>query len=80
MKNFKIKLVKRGLYKRPVYNIVVSRVVNRNTIDSVEILGTYSPNYPNKYAFINVQRLAYWVSAGATLSLSVTRLLNFIYS
>ena len=60
MKNFKIKLVRRGLYKRPVYNIVVSRVINRNIVDAVEILGTYSPNYPNKYVFINVMRLAHW--------------------
>lgn len=59
MKNFKIKLIRRGLQKRPVYNLVVSRVVNRNTVDSIEILGTYSPNYPNKYVFINVQRLSY---------------------
>ena len=57
---FKIKLTKRNFGKYAVYDIIVSRVVNRNRIDTIENLGIYSPHYPQKYAFINVERLAHW--------------------
>lgn len=57
---FKIKLNKRKFGKYAVYDIIVSRIVNRNSVDSIEKLGTYSPHYPQKYAFINLERLAHW--------------------
>lgn len=59
MIKFKIKLISRNSGKTNVYHLIVTRVVNRNKVDSVEILGTYSPDYPQKYAFINVERLSY---------------------
>lgn len=58
MKKFKIKLMKRRLGYCVVYDIVVSRVVNRNVYDSIETIGTYSTLYPMKYVFINVEKLS----------------------
>lgn len=75
---FKIKLNKRKFGRYAVYDIIVSRVVNRNSVDAVENLGTYSPHYPQKYAFINMERLAYWVYSGANVSHSVLKIISFL--
>lgn len=59
MKHLKIKFRRRGLRKHPIYDIIVSRIVNRNNLGPIEVLGKYNSLYPITYAFINVKRLSY---------------------
>jgi len=79
MVKFRIKLKKRNLGNHIVYDIIVSRIVNRNSVDALEVLGTYSATYPSKYAFINVERLSYWIYCGAAVSHSASKLLSYIF-
>ncbi len=73
-----IRLARKGAKKRPFYHIVVTD--SRNSLGGRHIarLGFFNPMASGKEARLEIDRekVAYWVSKGAQLSLRVADLLK----
>lgn len=71
----KIKLKRIGKKKQPFYNIIVSDIKNKKIIDK---LGFFNPlTFNEKLRLkINKEKILFWKSKGAKLSLTVTNLLS----
>ncbi|PWA00842.1 hypothetical protein BB558_003088 [Smittium angustum] len=75
----RIRLVRYGAKKAPVYHIVASNARTRLTSKPLEKLGTFYPR-PNlddrsKHIQLNFDRTKYWLGVGAQPSDTVSRLL-----
>ncbi len=64
--SLKIRLSRIGATHRPVYHVVVAETRSRRDGRAVEILGTYSPQAKTGGLTLDVARVDYWISKGAT--------------
>jgi small subunit ribosomal protein S16 len=64
--SLKIRLSRIGSTHNPVYHVVVAETRSRRDGRAVEILGTYSPRAKTNALTLDVGRVDYWVSKGAT--------------
>ncbi len=71
----RIRLMRLGKKRQPVYRIVVAKALSSRDGKYLEKLGYYSPVLPGKPLELKVERLEYWVKRGAKLSEAVERLL-----
>ena len=73
-----IRLSRGGSKGRAFYDVVVTDSRNARDGEPIERLGYYNPIANSRQVAIqlNVARLNYWVSHGAQLSLTVSRLLK----
>jgi len=73
-----IRLARGGAKKRPFFNMVVTDSRNRRDGRFVERVGFYNPVAAGneKGLVINTERVGYWQSHGAVLSLTVARLVK----
>lgn len=78
MKTITIRLQRRGRYKRSMFTIVVIFKKSRVQGKALEQIGLYNPIKGNKFCFINLQRLGFWVKKGATISFKVKLLLGHL--
>ncbi|QJC32644.1 30S ribosomal protein S16 [Enterobacteriaceae endosymbiont of Donacia dentata] len=74
-----IRLTRKGIKKKPFYQIIVTD--NRNARDGrfIEKLGYFNPfnfNDNKKKIIFNKERIDFWLSKGATLSKRVYNLLK----
>ena len=75
-----IRLRKKGCFKYPVYDIVVTYSYKRNKADFIERLGFFNPNLKERVLFIDTDRLAFWLNKGVKLTSSLrSRLYKFCY-
>ncbi|PTX98933.1 30S ribosomal protein S16 [Opitutus sp. ER46] len=62
----KIRLTKVGSVHQPLYRVVVAEARSRRDGAAVENLGTYRPGSKGNPININMERVDYWLSKGAT--------------
>lgn len=62
----KIRLTKVGSVHQPLYRVVVAEARSRRDGAAVENLGTYHPGSKANPVAINLERIDYWLSKGAT--------------
>ncbi|GMM31455.1 mitochondrial 37S ribosomal protein [Martiniozyma asiatica (nom. inval.)] len=85
----RIRLVRKGRVRQPVYNIAVGGKRGKLTGLPIEVIGTYSPIptpltpaqksagvIPTKNVELDFDRAKYWISVGAQPSESVATLLK----
>lgn len=73
-----IRLARKGAKKRPFYNIIVSDKRARRDGRFIERVGYFNPVAQGKETklLMNNERITYWVSKGAQLSVRVASLLQ----
>ena len=74
----KIRLMRKGRKKKPLYRIVVIEDSNQRDGKSIEDIGTYNPHVEPAAISVKEDRVKYWVSVGAQASNTVTRLLSTV--
>ena len=62
----KIRLSKVGSVHQPLYRVVVAEARSRRDGAAVENLGTYRPGDKGSPIKVNMERVEYWLSKGAT--------------
>lgn len=62
----KIRLTKVGSVHQPLYRVVVAEARSRRDGAAVENLGTYRPGSKGNPIDVNLERVEYWLSKGAT--------------
>ena len=62
----KIRLTKVGSVHQPLYRVVVAEARSRRDGAAVENLGTYTPKSTGSPVNLNLERVDYWLSKGAT--------------
>ena len=62
----KIRLTKVGSVHQPLYRVVIAEARSRRDGAAVENLGTYTPRTKGNPININLERVDYWLSKGAT--------------
>lgn len=62
----KIRLTKVGSVHQPLYRVVVAEARSRRDGAAVENLGTYTPKSKGSPIKLNMERVEYWLSKGAT--------------
>ena len=72
----KIRLMRKGRKKKPMYRIVVIESANQRDGKTIEDIGTYNPHTDPISITVKEDRVKYWVSVGAQPSNTVTRLLS----
>ena len=70
-----IRLARIGARKQPYYRVVVIDKERARNGRSVEVVGLYNPRTNPTTIDLKRDRIAYWVSKGAQLSDTVSRLL-----
>lgn len=70
-----IRLARVGARKQPHYRIVVIEKERARNGRPVEVVGTYNPRTDPASVEVRRERVDYWVSKGAQVSDTVTRLL-----
>jgi len=70
----KIRLDRLGVRRKPIYRIVVVEDSQKKGGKKLEVLGFWHPAKESKT--INKQRLSYWISKGAKLSKTLSKLLS----
>ena len=70
-----IRLARTGARKQPHYRIVVIEKARARNGRFVEIVGTYNPRTSPATVDLKRERIDYWVSKGAQLSGTVSKLL-----
>jgi small subunit ribosomal protein S16 len=70
-----IRLARVGARKQPYYRIVVIEKERARNGRSVEVVGTYNPRTNPASVELKRERVDYWVSKGAQVSETVSRLL-----
>ena len=71
-----LRLARRGTKKRPFYHIVATDNASRRDGRFIEQIGTYDPHKPDAEAFLEQERLAYWVGVGAQMSERVSHIVR----
>ena len=72
----KIRLKRMGNRNRPFYRIVVSDSRLAPTSSAIEELGYYDPTKGAEATKVETDRIEHWVSKGAKMSSTVSRLLQ----
>ncbi len=72
----KIRLMRKGRKKKPMYRIVVIESSNQRDGRTIEDIGTYNPHTDPVSIAVKEERAKYWVSVGAQPSNTVTRLFS----
>lgn len=62
----KIRLTKVGSVHQPLYRVVVAEARSRRDGAAVENLGTYRPGSKGNPINVDLERIEYWLSKGAT--------------
>ncbi len=70
-----IRLARIGARKQPYYRVVVIEKERARNGRSVEVVGTYNPRTNPATVDLKRERIDFWVSKGAQLSETVSRLL-----
>ena len=70
-----IRLARVGARKQPYYRVVVIEKERARNGRPVEVVGTYNPRTNPASVELKRERVDYWVSKGAQVSDTVTRLL-----
>ena len=71
-----IRLARVGARKQPYYRIVVIEKDRARNGRSIEVVGTYNPRTNPASVELKHERVAYWRSVGAQLSLTVEKLVT----
>ena len=74
----KIRLMRKGRKKKPMYRIVVIEDSNQRDGKTIEDIGTYNPHIEPAAITIKEDRVKYWISVGAQPSNTVNRLLSTV--
>ena len=69
-----IRLSRRGAPKKPVYRVVVIEKEKATDAPAIEIVGLYNPRTNPATIELKKDRVDYWVSKGAKMSDTVSRL------
>jgi ribosomal protein S16 len=72
---FSIRLERGGRYNFSLYNIVVVKTKQKHSSKYYQKIGVYVPLYANRFFFINMKDLAFWLSRGAVVKGSLIKLL-----
>jgi small subunit ribosomal protein S16 len=72
----RIRLVRLGLKRQPVYRIVVSDIRKARNGREIEVLGHYNPRTRPSTEVFDEARALYWLSVGAQPSESVENIFN----
>jgi small subunit ribosomal protein S16 len=71
-----IRLARFGARKQPYYRVVVIEKARARNGRSVEVVGTYNPRTSPASVDLKRERIEYWRSKGAQVSITVGRLLS----
>ena len=71
-----VRLARRGTTHRPFYHIVAADNAARRDGRFIEQIGTYDPQKSDAEAFVQQERLDYWVGNGAQLSERVSHIIR----
>ena len=71
-----IRLSRVGARKQPYYRVVVIEKDRARDGRSVEVVGTYNPRTNPASVDLKRERIDHWVSKGAQMSATVTRLVQ----
>jgi small subunit ribosomal protein S16 len=71
-----VRLARRGTKHRPFYHIVATDNASRRDGRFIEQIGTYDPQKGDTEAFLQQERLDYWLSNGAQLSERVSHIIR----
>ena len=74
----KIRLMRKGRKKKPMYRIVVIEHSNQRDGKTIEDIGTYNPHTEPFSLTVKDERVKYWISVGAQPSNAVNRLLSSV--
>ena len=74
----KIRLMRKGRNKKPLYRIVVIEDSNQRDGKTIEDLGTYNPHTEPASITVKEDRVKHWISVGAQPSNTVNRLLSTV--
>lgn len=69
-----VRMTRMGRKKKPFYRIVVTDSRKRRDGGWIESIGYYNPVSAEKELRLDKERLNYWLSVGAQMSPTVTRL------
>ncbi|QJC34678.1 30S ribosomal protein S16 [Enterobacteriaceae endosymbiont of Donacia crassipes] len=72
----KIRLSRKGIRKKPFYQIIVTNSRNSRDGRFIEKLGYFDPLNLNKRLHFNKNRIDFWISKGAILSKRVYSLIR----
>jgi small subunit ribosomal protein S16 len=70
-----IRLARVGARKQPYYRIVVIEKDRARNGRSIEVVGTYNPRTNPASVILKHERIAYWRSQGAQLSLTMEKII-----
>jgi small subunit ribosomal protein S16 len=74
----KIRLMRKGRKKKPLYRIVVIEDSNQRDGKTIEDIGTYNPHTEPASVTVKEERVKHWISVGAQPSNTVNRLLSSV--
>ena len=74
----KIRLMRKGRKKKPLYRIVVIEDSNQRDGKTIEDIGTYNPHTEPASITVKEDRVKHWISVGAQPSNTVNRLLSTV--
>ncbi|QJC36265.1 30S ribosomal protein S16 [Enterobacteriaceae endosymbiont of Donacia cincticornis] len=72
----KIRLSRKGIRKKPFYQIIVTNSKNSRDGRFIEKLGYFDPLNSNKKLQLNKKRIDFWISKGAILSKRIYSLIK----
>jgi small subunit ribosomal protein S16 len=72
----RLRLQRTGKPKRPYYRVVAVEQKSKRDGQPIEILGQYDPIAIDNKFNVNMDRISYWLSAGAKASETVTVLIR----
>lgn len=72
---FFIRFERRGRYKFPLYNIVVSKSRSNQYGKFYSKIGVYVPLYSKRLFFIDLKQLSFWLSRGAVVKAPLSKLI-----
>lgn len=76
---FSIRLERRGRYNFALYDIVVVKTKQKLHSKFYNKLGLYVPLYSNRFFFVNMKELSFWLARGAVVKGRLAKLiLNLI--
>jgi small subunit ribosomal protein S16 len=71
-----IRLARRGARKQPYYRVVVIEKERARDGRAIEVVGTFNPRTNPESVELKRDRIQYWVSKGAQMSPTVSRLVS----
>lgn len=71
-----LRLARRGTKQRPFYHVIATNNSQARDGRFIEQVGTYDPTKPDTDAFIEQERVDYWLGVGAQLSDRVNQILR----